>query len=313
MAMRRRRSSNSDSNSSSDHWVSGFFAPPNSVFLVTSRTMPSSNFVRCDPPGGESKYCLTIMAANPLAPPKYSITRSSSSLECGMFSPPLPAAFVKALRAPSSMALMSRSFCFFFLPLLAFARQTRQRVSHVPSFLTRKWSRDWGNVWPQSVQVLSVICLAPPARQRRPLRPDASHRSRRCPTQSPVAGNDMRMHAATQKLARCEPQRGPARTTPATRQCRSSCSPTERPILAVQSMRLRPFRRFRRPPATLRRWRCGARAANSQVRCHQHEQTPRRPDRTALRQQGYSCVHAAGERKTFRMGVAPARPRGCRD
>lgn len=138
MAMRLRRWSSSLSSSSSVHCVSGFFAPPSSVFFVTSRTIPSSSLVRCDPPGGASKYCLTIMAANPLEPPKYSIKRSSSSLECGMFSPPLPAAFVKALRAPSSMAFMSPAFCLRFFPLFTFARQTMQRESNVPSFLTRK-------------------------------------------------------------------------------------------------------------------------------------------------------------------------------
>lgn len=112
-------------------------APPSSVFFVTRRTMPSSNLVRCDPPGGASKYCLTIMAANPLDPPKYSISRSRSSLECGMFSPPLPAAAVNALRAPSSMADMSRFFCFNFFPRFTFARHMTQRASHDPSFLTR--------------------------------------------------------------------------------------------------------------------------------------------------------------------------------
>lgn len=74
-----------------------------------------------------------------------------------MFSPPLPAARVKALRAPSSMAAMSRFFCFNFLPRLARARQVTQRASHEPSFFFRQWSRESGNDWPQSVQVLSVI------------------------------------------------------------------------------------------------------------------------------------------------------------
>ena len=132
-------------------------APPSSVFFVTSRTIPSSNLVRCEPPGGASKYCLTIMAANPLEPPKYSISRSSTSLECGMFSPPLPAAFVNASRAPSSMALMSRFFCFNFLPRFTFARQMTQRVSQEPSFLVRKCVLESGKDWPQSVQVLSLM------------------------------------------------------------------------------------------------------------------------------------------------------------
>lgn len=156
-AIRRRRASSSASISSSDHCISGFLAPPSSVFLVTRRTMPSRSLVRCEPPGGASKYCLTIMAAKPDDPPKYSISRSSNSLECGMFSPPLLAAFVKALRAPSSMADMSFFFCFCFFPLLTFARQMTHRASHDPSFFLRKWSRDSGNVWPQSVQVLSLI------------------------------------------------------------------------------------------------------------------------------------------------------------
>ncbi len=72
--------------------------------------MPSSNFVLWEPPGGESKYCFTIMAANPLEPPKYSMTRSSSSLEWGMLSPPRVAALTKALDAPVSMAFMSSCF-----------------------------------------------------------------------------------------------------------------------------------------------------------------------------------------------------------
>lgn len=99
--------------------------------------MPSPIFVRVEPPGGESKYCFTIMAANPLDPPKYAMMCSSTSLECGMFSPPLPAAAVKALRAPCSMASMSRFFCFNFFPRFTFARHMTQRASHEPSFLTR--------------------------------------------------------------------------------------------------------------------------------------------------------------------------------
>ena len=72
-----------------------------------------------------------------------------------MFSPPLPAAFAKASRAPSSIAAMSRFFCFNFLPRFTFARHMTQRGSHDPSFLTRKWFLESGKDWPQSVQVLS--------------------------------------------------------------------------------------------------------------------------------------------------------------
>lgn len=156
-AIVRSRWSSSCSSSSSLHCVSGFLAPPISVFFVTSLVIPSINFVRCDPPGGESKYCLTIMAANPLVPPKYSISVSSNSLECGMFAPPRAAAFVKALRAPDSMRAMSCLERFSFFPLLARARHIKHRASHVPSCFLRKWSVVCGKMPPQSVQVFSLI------------------------------------------------------------------------------------------------------------------------------------------------------------
>ena len=74
-----------------------------------------------------------------------------------MFSPPLVAALRKVFSAPSSIAFMSPCFCFFFFPLLTFARHIRHRESHSPSLRTRKWSLVRGNVWPQSMQILSLI------------------------------------------------------------------------------------------------------------------------------------------------------------
>lgn len=122
-----------------------------SVFLTTSRTRESSIFVRVAPPGAESKYCLTRSAENPLVPPKYSMSLSRSSLECGMFSPPCLAASRNVFTAPRSMALESFSFCFTRLPLLTFALQIRHRVSQRPSLRFRQWSGESGNCPPQSM------------------------------------------------------------------------------------------------------------------------------------------------------------------
>lgn len=73
--------SSSCSNSSSDQRVRGFFAPPCSTFLATSRHIVSISLFLALPPGGESQYCLTITAEKPDTPPKYSITFSMTSAE----------------------------------------------------------------------------------------------------------------------------------------------------------------------------------------------------------------------------------------
>ncbi len=128
-----------------------------SVFLTTSRTNESSILVRVAPPGAESKYCLTSRAENPLVPPKYSMSLSRSSLECGMFSPPCLAAARNVLTAPCSMARESSSLRLARLPRLTFALQIKQRVSQRPSLRFFQWSCDSGKDPPQSVQTWSLI------------------------------------------------------------------------------------------------------------------------------------------------------------
>lgn len=128
-----------------------------SVFLTTRRTSESSILVRVAPPGAESKYCLTSRAEKPLVPPKYSMSRSSSSLECGMFSPPCRAALRNVLTAPCSMARESNSLRLARLPRFTFALQMRQRVSQRPSFRRFQLSLDSGKEPPQSMQTWSLI------------------------------------------------------------------------------------------------------------------------------------------------------------
>ena len=83
-----------------------------------------------------------------------------------MFSPPRLADLRKAPIAPCSMAFMSPAFCLAFFPLLTFARQMTQRLSHSPVFFFRKWSALNGKDSPQSMQGLwSFICRGPSRRK----------------------------------------------------------------------------------------------------------------------------------------------------
>lgn len=66
--------------------------------------MASSILALWELPGGLSKYCLTKSDENPDTPPKYSMTRSSTSQLCGMFCPPAMALAVNAVMAPASMS-----------------------------------------------------------------------------------------------------------------------------------------------------------------------------------------------------------------
>ncbi len=150
-ASARRRPSSSASSSSSVHCVSGFLAPPWSVFFVTRRTTVSSIFVLAAPPGGLSKYCLTRRAEKPLVPPKYSMSRSSSSAECGMLWPPVWAARRKLLTAPTSTSLRYWAFFLLRLPALMARRHIRHLVSRRPSFLRLKLSWLFGSCCPHSL------------------------------------------------------------------------------------------------------------------------------------------------------------------
>lgn len=116
-----RRWFSSCSSSSSDQSCSGFFAPPLSTFLVTSRHIVSRSRFLAVPPGGESKYCLTKTDENPPTPPKYWNTRSTNSAVCGMLEPPLmvveqnrstPADSI--LSSAAFWRALARSAAFFF-------------------------------------------------------------------------------------------------------------------------------------------------------------------------------------------------------
>ena len=153
-----RRPSSSLSSSSSDHSPNGFLAPPASVFLTTRRTIASSIFVLAAPPGGLSKNCLTRREENPLVPPKYSMSLSSSSELWGMFCPPVVAALTNDVTAPTSMSRSVDACCALRLPRILSARQRRHRMSREPSLRRLKCSALLGKILPQSVQgLLSLV------------------------------------------------------------------------------------------------------------------------------------------------------------
>jgi hypothetical protein len=120
----------SASSSSSVIIDTGFCAPPMAVFAATSRVIVSSMRVRIEPPGGASWYCFANIAAYPLTPPKYTISCSRSSAECGTLAPPVPALSISVLHA--SRSIFSRASRLRLAARLVWSRwwfraQSRQR------------------------------------------------------------------------------------------------------------------------------------------------------------------------------------------
>ena len=113
------RVSNSCSNSSSVQRVNGFFAPPSSTFFDTSRQRVSNIRLRALPPGGLSQYCFTMMLANPDTPPKYCITRSITSAECGILLP--PDTTLSVYRSTPAASILRSAADRFFASFLAAA------------------------------------------------------------------------------------------------------------------------------------------------------------------------------------------------
>ena len=109
-----RRWSTSAFSSSSDQNVRGFFDPPCSAFVVTSRVIISSILLLVAEPGFASKYCFIITAEKPPTPPKYSITFSSSSALWGTVAPPTRTAdsMVSTARVSIAAILRSRASAF---------------------------------------------------------------------------------------------------------------------------------------------------------------------------------------------------------
>jgi len=95
----------SPSSSSSVRRVTGFLEPPISAFLLASRKIISRMAFLCLLPGWHSMYCFISRLENPLVPPKYPMTDSSSSAVCGILEPPVLDSDRKV-----STALVSRRF-----------------------------------------------------------------------------------------------------------------------------------------------------------------------------------------------------------
>lgn len=154
-----KRSWSSASSSSSVHSESGRLAPPCSTFLETSRTMVSIRRLRAVPPGGLSKYCLTSIPLNPATPPKYCMTISSTSAECGMFAPPRNTesenrsapAFSICWRA--FWRRLAADFSLFFRRSFRQSRHTRDHSGFPLRSRTWNWSVVLGKLRPQWLQV----------------------------------------------------------------------------------------------------------------------------------------------------------------
>lgn len=148
--------------------------------------MASSILALCELPGGLSKYCLTSSDENPETPPKYSMTRSSTSQLCGMFCPPDMAAAVNDATACDSMSpiVFCRS-CLRFADFLAF-RHSGQREEVFP--LSGSWNASRGKALPQSWQTRPLeahICTVPVALPI--VAPQTSGGARRTwPTHAPI-------------------------------------------------------------------------------------------------------------------------------
>ena len=160
------RLSSSCSNSASVQNSNGFLVAPSSLAWAVSLVIVSSILVRVADPGGASKYCLTSAEANPPLPPNRPMTRSSTSLTCGTFSPPVDAPLRKRSTAAFSMSSSVR--CLRALALLAcwLARHVRHRLPRFPWLLKANSSR--GVEAPQTLQGFSSMPKTIEAQQALP-------------------------------------------------------------------------------------------------------------------------------------------------